>query len=113
MRAIMAETKTCPDCGAQLSADAPEGFCPQCPMAAGEAGPSQAGETPSRIGAAAFPSTLVVLEPITRSASGRLHRWNVWKPGIGVKNKSNNERNQNHEDKMSHHQNPYPIKNRE
>ena len=43
MRAIMAETKTCPDCGATLPADAPQGFCPQCLLAVGATAPTQMG----------------------------------------------------------------------
>ena len=31
----MAETRTCPKCGAELSADAPAGICPKCLMQAG------------------------------------------------------------------------------
>ncbi len=34
-KAVMADKKTCPDCGAVLAADAPEGFCPACLLAAG------------------------------------------------------------------------------
>src|SRR5579859_7794281 len=40
----MAEATTCPDCGAALPADAPEGFCPQCLMRAGASPASLAGE---------------------------------------------------------------------
>ena len=31
----MAEKRTCPKCGKDLAANAPEGLCPQCLMAAG------------------------------------------------------------------------------
>src|SRR5215831_3009425 len=36
-KAVMGEKKTCPDCGAVLAADAPDGFCPGCLLAAGAA----------------------------------------------------------------------------
>src|SRR5262245_12716732 len=37
----MVEAKTCPDCGALLPPDAPEGFCPQCLMAVGSCRPPE------------------------------------------------------------------------
>src|SRR5579875_1233382 len=43
----MPETATCPKCGAVLPADAPGGLCPQCLLAAGLAGPSQAAGVPT------------------------------------------------------------------
>src|SRR5262245_9582715 len=44
---MMAETKTCPDCGAALPADAPQGFCPQCLLAAGATAETQGGDVPT------------------------------------------------------------------
>src|SRR6516225_1498967 len=36
-KAVMGDKKTCPDCGAVLAADAPDGFCPGCLMGAAAA----------------------------------------------------------------------------
>src|ERR1041384_8083276 len=53
MTAVMAEKRTCPDCGAALADDAPRGFCPQCLMAAGAAEPKQSGEAERKASEAA------------------------------------------------------------
>ncbi|MCH8924091.1 MAG: protein kinase, partial [Planctomycetes bacterium] len=42
----MAQTKTCPKCGAELPADAPAGICPKCLMQAGLASDQDAGSNP-------------------------------------------------------------------
>ncbi len=44
MTSLMAEKKTCPDCGAPLPADAPAGFCASCLIAAGANEATQAME---------------------------------------------------------------------
>ncbi len=48
MRGCMAEKKTCPDCGAALPDDAPEGFCPQCLLAAGVSQATQVSQAQTR-----------------------------------------------------------------
>jgi predicted Ser/Thr protein kinase len=43
---MMAETRTCPKCGAQLAENAPAGICPTCLMQAGLASEPDAGSNP-------------------------------------------------------------------
>ena len=50
----MATEPTCPDCGAELTQDAPAGLCPRCLLRAalaGQAAPSAADETALAAGA--------------------------------------------------------------
>ena len=42
----MSETKACPQCGAELPADAPAGICPKCLMQAGLASEKDGGSGP-------------------------------------------------------------------
>ncbi len=42
----MAETKTCPKCGAELPDNAPSGICPKCLMQLGLASDQNAGSSP-------------------------------------------------------------------
>jgi WD40 repeat protein len=62
----MAEKKTCPDCGAVLPADAPQGFCAQCLMAAGANEATQLGATHTSSRAEERPGRAV--EPEVRPA---------------------------------------------
>jgi WD40 repeat protein/tRNA A-37 threonylcarbamoyl transferase component Bud32 len=57
MNGLMAKTTTCPDCGSALPADAPQGFCPQCLMAAGATFFTQAGQPRARGVAEGYPAS--------------------------------------------------------
>ena len=58
----MAETKTCPKCGAELPADAPRGICPKCLMHAGLESKQDAGSA-SEMNPTTLMSAFVPPEP--------------------------------------------------
>ncbi len=65
----MAEKRSCPKCGAELPANAPEGLCPRCLMKSARQDTEQAGNAGSEVTSAAPPGKFV--PPIPEELAGQ------------------------------------------